>query len=176
MSIRFRLVSMLAAAAIPLLLNPSQAIGAQGSAPTAAVSGAGYCAVDLNAGRSACAATPAEARERAAVGTQRSSVTLARFYENVNFGPPGGAYLSIYGNPCTSRTSDIEYTIKDLTKRYVRDTTWNDRISSLQTFNRCDAKLFEHTGGGGKSTSFIDERTNLVGIGWNDRASSIRLS
>ena len=155
---------------------PGRPIAAASSAAAAPASESRYCAIDLNAHRSACAATPAEARTRAANGAQRGSVVLARFYENKNFGPTKEAPLTMYGNPCTARTTDIEYTIADLTKKYVRDTTWNDRISSLRTYNGCDAKLFENTGGGGNSTGFIDQHSDLGGIGWNDRTSSIRLS
>jgi hypothetical protein len=86
--------------------------------------------------------------------------------------------LGIWGRPCTTPTTDIEYTIADLRTKRIRDTTWDDRISSVRTYNQCDVKFFDGTHGQGAATGFIDSHSDLrfYGAGWNDRASSLRLS
>lgn len=137
------------------------------------------CAINVSTGKSGCAATPEAAHALVASADRTQDHTLATFYENINYGPAGTyEVLNMYGQPCTTSTTDIEYTISNLTLKKLRDVTWNDRISSVKTFKNCDVKFFEHTHGAGASTSFIDSNSNLGTYpgGWNDRASSIRLS
>ena len=158
-------------AAAPLALGVLQA-------PSASAAAGGSCAVSADTGRSVCAASIATAtREIRAIEGTAAAYTLAEFYENINY---GGGVLRIVGSSCTATYSDKEYTIADLTTRFIRTgVTWNDRISSLRTYHSCDARLYQDTHGGGSQTGWIDSNSDLRSYttgNWNDRASSIRLS
>lgn len=55
---------------------------------------------------------------------------------------------------------------------------WSNAISSVRTFNRCDVRLHDPINLGTPYSTWIDASDNLgnIGTGWNDRASSLRLS
>ncbi|MFD0481943.1 peptidase inhibitor family I36 protein [Kineococcus sp. GCM10028916] len=63
----------------------------------------------------------------------------ARSYSGANF---TGNVLSYYGSsPCTSTTTDADFSFSDLTT-----IGWNDAISSVRDYNGCDVKLYINTG------------------------------
>lgn len=55
---------------------------------------------------------------------------------------------------------------------------WNNRISSVRTYNSCDVKLYGLSSFDGASSTWIHYSANLgnIGTGWSNRASSLRLS
>ncbi len=70
------------------------------------------------------------------------------------------------------------YSDTDYTDPSFDDSFWNNRISSVRTYNHCDVKLYDGTNFSGASSTWIDASSNLAGVGtgWSNRASSIKFS
>jgi hypothetical protein len=128
-----------------------------------------HCVVNLDTGRVTCASDQQQARRLSDVGA--AAVRLAVFYDYTGYNEAGGT-LTFEGAEC-SPTYDIEYGLPDLGAF-----GWNNRISSVQTFNRCDVKFFGQVNYEGASSTWIDQAPNLgtIGDGWNNRAGSVRIS
>lgn len=127
------------------------------------------CATAAGSGVVRCAATIEQARVDAGV---TALVLSARFFDlkNRDF---SGAYLELYyPSACTPAYDNENRGFIDL------GSSWNNRISSLNTFNQCDAKLFDGAGYSGAESTWIDVYDDLatLGNGWNNRAGSVRLS
>jgi hypothetical protein len=141
------------------------------SPATAASPGGGgalRCAVNLETGRSACAADDAAAARLAGVGPQ--SVAAVRLWDG--FGFTGASKTFYVGAPCTP-AYDTEYAFPNLGVY-----GWNNRASSVETFNRCDVHLHDGYNYTGAVSTWIDRSGDLraIGSGWNNRASSIGIS
>lgn len=160
------------ATALVMALPATPAVaGETGGAEAAGAPLAAQCAVNLETGRAACHADAAQARQL--VGAA-GDVLVARLYRNTGFddNPP----LSLYAPHSCSESYDDEFGWPDLGN--VNGYSWDNRISSVRTYNNCDVKLHDKVGYEGASSTWIDESSNLanVGDGWNDRASSVSVS
>lgn len=60
----------------------------------------------------------------------------------------------------------------------IQRQNWNDKVSSVNDYNKCDVRLFENVGYGGASTGFVNYGPNAARYlgAWNDRASSFVVS
>ncbi|WP_130865023.1 peptidase inhibitor family I36 protein [Acidipropionibacterium timonense] len=114
-------------------------------------------------------ATPAHAID--SVDWSTGSVVRARFWEHSGF---KGAVFTVHGSrACTPQTSD-----RETVSSYLGSVGWNDVITSIKDYNRCDVKLFADLNYGGDSTGWVDytEKGSYVGALWNDRASFFIIS
>ena len=126
-----------------------------------------YCAVNLDTQKRACAQSQDRARQL--VGSLAVE-WVVKMYDGTGF----SNYLDTFyksGN-CTATYSDTEIGLTDL------GPTLDNKITSLHTNNQCDVKLYGKTGYGGAASTWIDESSNLanIGDGWNNRASSMKVS
>jgi hypothetical protein len=98
--------------------------------------------------------------------------TVAYLYYRTQF---RGTPLKVYktGGDCTGGYGDVEGQVSDLWLL-----GWDNRISSIKTFHKCDVKLYDHPYFGGPSSVWIDEYANLgtLGSGWDNRADSFKVS
>ncbi len=56
------------------------------------------------------------------------------------------------------------------------DTTWNDKASSVKIKAGYKVELFEHVNFGGRSVTLTGDTANLVNLGFNDLASSLKIT
>jgi hypothetical protein len=101
-------------------------------------------------------------------------VLRAALYEHANM---GGHAIYIYGGGnCTTSTTNQDFGASSMPGRLYN--SWNDQVSSFRDYAACDVKLYENKDYGGASTGWMNGGTNgkNVPAGWNDRASSVRLS
>ncbi len=107
-----------------------------------------------------------------AVSGAAALTTIARFYDGTGY--TGATFTVAHQNgPCTTTYADTDYWYVEL-----GSFGWNNRISSVRTYNRCDIKLYDGTNFSGAVSVWIDASSNLSGIGtgWNNRASSVKFS
>ncbi|MER7418391.1 hypothetical protein ABT346_16680 [Micromonospora peucetia] len=147
--------------------------GMVGAAAPAAASPSGkpavqHCIGNLDTGRVTCASDPQEARQRSDVGTM--ALTIAIFYDGTGYS--GATFTWTQSGQC-SPGYDNEWQWDDLS-----EIGWNNRVSSVHTYNRCDVKFFGGTNFTGASSVWIDQSSNLgaIGDGWNNRAGSVKFS
>lgn len=97
-------------------------------------------------------------------------VLIARLYDNSNYDTAAG-YLDVYGNACTSTKTDIDASQSSLG-------SYNNRVSSFQSYSGCATKLYTAGSFGGTSypTSGYLTSTTYVGATMNDNAESARFS
>jgi len=137
------------------------------------------CAVDLASGAVSCADTAsgaaADVGGRNRVNGDYSVVTI---YQNLNFG--GDSLTFTLPHRCTATFSDTDGRVADLTqyRLFFGGPAWNDRISSVRTHDNsfCYVRFYEHIYGKGAASPFFEESSDLRPSGWNDRASSFRLT
>ncbi|GAA3737665.1 hypothetical protein GCM10022225_20650 [Plantactinospora mayteni] len=167
---RIRIVAGLVAAlagVVTFTASPASAgasSGAQGA----------HCVVNLDTGKVACDDTEQQARQLADVGVL--AVNAVKLYDRKNFDPDAGTFTITTTRSCTS-AYEHEYSYN------MAGGAWNNRASSVETFNSCDVKLYDAAGppsdpnltGG---STWIDRAADLsaIGGGWNNRASSLRIS
>lgn len=127
-----------------------------------------HCVGDLDTGRVTCAGSPDDARQLSDIGA--SALTIAIFYDSTGFS--GATFTWTQSSACTP-SYDAEWQWDDLA-----DIGWNNRVTSVRTYNQCDVKLFDGKNFGGASSVWIDSASNLgtIGDGWNNRASSVKFS
>lgn len=114
-------------------------------------------------------AVPLSVEPAVAAPTATSRVLVARAYDGVGY---TGAVWDIYAaHGCTASTSDSEWFLQELG-------SWNDRISSIKTYNHCDVKLYQFTSWKGEASGWINNNSDLrsYGGGWSNRASSLKFS
>jgi hypothetical protein len=118
-----------------------------------------------------CYATEAEAL-RLGTGERAPAVNLVTLYDGFNRGP---ASFTITGpRACTATSGDRDYSHPDM-RRFGGN--WNDRPSSVDTYNQCDiwfSSEIEYIGECGNR--WIDEQMDLRRDSCNNRASSYDLS
>jgi hypothetical protein len=179
-----RISAVLGAVALALVL-PATTVGASESdaGSSAESTEPMYCVLNLANGETACDTSESVARQSVAEG--RTTYLLAQLYDWVNLNPDGGVLNIVDSSPCTDSYADDEKVERDL--REARDSSgtiehWNNRASSVDTWNNCDIKLYDNLNVegsfAGPSSTWIDEADHLseVGDGWNDRASSLKIS
>lgn len=97
-------------------------------------------------------------------------VQIARLYDNASFDTAAG-YLDVYGNACTTSKTDIDSSQSSLG-------SYNNRVSSFQSYNNCATKLY--TGGSFTGTAYPTSgylsSSSYVGATMNDNAESARFS
>ncbi|MEU6073919.1 hypothetical protein [Micromonospora sp. NPDC047074] len=156
---------------IALLLS----IAAVGIANPAAASAANqssarHCVGNLDTGRITCASDQQQARQLSDVGA--AALTIAIFYDNTGYNTAAGTFTWTQSRQCTS-TYDNEFEWVDLSS-----VGWNNRVSSVHTYNQCDVKFYNLANFGGASSTWIDQASNLgtIGDGWSNRAGSVKFS
>jgi hypothetical protein len=162
MSTFFRRSATVAAASLAGIGALFATVVPASAAPVAAQS----CAVNLQTQQSACAASEAQAKQRAAVPT--ASVLAVILYDGVNYS--GQSWSFYVPKPCTSGY-DGEYGVGDLGPV-------SNKASSLHTYNHCDVHLHDPINYGNPHSVWIDQSANLatIGDGWSNRASSMGIS
>jgi hypothetical protein len=141
------------------------------AAPAIAAGSAGAeqrCAVNVATRQTACAANEARAAQLSGVGAL--SVKAVTLYDGTNY---SGASITYYVAKACTAGYDGEYGVGELGAD-----GWNNRASSLKTFNRCDAHLHDGANYTGAVSTWIDASANLaaIGGGWSNRASSMGIS
>lgn len=86
------------------------------------------------------------------------------FYEDINY---DGDRLPLQAGHEIGRLSEWSH-------GFLGTSDWNDTISSVQLVWTVSATLFEHTFFQGSSITITGGAPNLLALGWNDRASSLR--
>lgn len=111
-----------------------------------------------------------DADEAARLADAADSLTIAIFYDGINY--TGATYTWKQTRECTP-SYDPEWQWGDL-----RQIGWDNRVSSVHTYRRCDVKLYDGYNFSGASSTWIDNSANLgaVGGGWSNRASSVKFS
>ncbi|MFJ8964670.1 hypothetical protein ACIRG5_35290 [Lentzea sp. NPDC102401] len=101
-------------------------------------------------------------------GSPGDGLVVARLYHDPNF---GGSEVVVF-NPayqvgCSSSTTDNE-------GGAPLGGAGNNLISSVRTYNSCDVKLFDGTGGTGTASAWLDNAGTLGA--WDNRAGSFKIS
>jgi hypothetical protein len=140
------------------------------AAAAPAVASAAHCVAALDTHRVACASDEKTALRLATPSAAATSVVVARFYDGTNY---SGSSTPVYAPRACTASYDAEWQYADF-----RDFGWNDRVSSVKTYNHCDVKFYKDINFGGGSSTWIDASANLsaIGTGWNNVASSAKLS
>jgi hypothetical protein len=140
-----------------------------GAAPAMATGEAQHCAVDLQTRTTACATSESQAARLAGISPQ--AVKAVTLYDGINYTPP--SYTFYVAAPCTP-TYEGEYGNPNL-QTYGN---FNNRASSVHTYNQCDVHLHDPFNYGSPYSVWIDNSANLanIGTGWSNRASSIGVS
>jgi hypothetical protein len=152
-------------------LGLSMVVAPAASADTLVQSPKSHCYAD-SAGTT-CYATAAEVREHAA-DRGAADYLLVIFYDGLDF-TTDADWIAIWGPaPCTTTTGDIDY-------EDARFEEFNNRTSSVDTFNNCDVRLFDFfdpTRPDNPRTGWIHRDGNLAtpGVNWSNRASAWQLS
>ena len=141
--------------------------------PTAAVAadGSRHCVTNVDSGRTTCGSQDRFARTASSVtASAAAEYVIARFYDGTGYS--GATYTWVQSRPCTA-TYDAEWQWQDL-----RTVGWDNKVSSVRTYNSCDVKLYADVNFGGASSTWIDAASNLgtIGTGWSNRASSVKFS
>jgi len=163
------------AAAVVTVLGAAGAMVLTGSAAAVAAPGTGdarHCVVNLDTRAAACAPAPGEARALADAGV--AALTIAIMYDGTGYG--GASVSFVQSRQCTA-SYDNEWQWDDLSN-VPGWGNWNNRISSVRTYNRCDVKFYDGIDFGGAASTWIDASSNLatVGSGWSNRAGSVKFS
>jgi hypothetical protein len=120
-------------------------------------------------------AAPASASPGGSPTIGSGDLLRAQLYEH-NGG--GGHVLTVKGTTvCTKEYSDRETSWKNLVD--VRGVNFNDAISFIKDFNKCDVRLYKDANflGGPPSIWYNGGGAGVyVGDPWNDEASSIEVS
>jgi hypothetical protein len=142
---------------------------------------ANYCNYNVSTQSGRCFYSEQELLDHNATS---NSLTYITVYNWINYNPDGG-YKTIGGNSaCTVPFDDEGKNISSLVPlKYTMPngsvgTTLNDTITSVDSNDgtHCNVKLFEHVNYTGRSTGWIRDNRDLRGIGFNDLASSLRIS
>ncbi|MFD8500884.1 hypothetical protein [Amycolatopsis sp. NPDC059657] len=139
---------------------------------SAAVSG-DHCVGDLGTGVTKCFATEAEAA--AYHPAAKVWVELVRLYDLPGYAGPS---LRLGGDvtQCTPPTADPEVAVPNLAAYH-----WDNRVSSFKATRQCRVKLWDGYRYAGQSTEggrdgYLDHSENLATIGFDNRATSLKIS
>lgn len=126
-----------------------------------------HCVANLDTRTVACSDDATTARVDAGAV---DALTIAIFYDKVDFKP--GTFTWTQSRECTAGY-DPEWQWGNL-----GDLGWNNRVSSVRTYHRCDVKLFDGVNFTGGASVWIDSSSNLgnIGGGWSNRAGSVKFS
>ncbi|MFC6018798.1 peptidase inhibitor family I36 protein [Plantactinospora solaniradicis] len=151
------------------VLGAMGVLGTVGS-PAAAAEQGRDCVVNLDTKAVTCAATEEQALRAAGAAASR---VIARTYDGRNYS--GAVHTWVQSRACTPGY-DREWQWADLRRTSGGD--WNNRISSVRTYHRCDVRFYDGLDFRGAASTWIDASANLatVGGGWSNRASSIKFS
>ena len=127
-----------------------------------------HCVIDLDSRQVTCARDQHLARQLG--GIAPTALTIAIFYNGTGY--TGATHTWVQSRRCTPGY-DTEWQWDDL-----GDIGWNNRVSSVRTYNRCDVKFYDGVDFKGASSVWIDGASNLgtIGTGWSNRASSVKFS
>lgn len=127
-----------------------------------------HCVVNLDSRKVTCAADQQQAWQLSDITP--TALTIAIFYNGTGY--TGATHTWVQSRRCTPGY-DSEWQWDDL-----GDIGWNNRVSSVRTYNRCDVKFYDGVDFKGASSVWIDGASNLgtIGTGWNNRASSVKFS
>ncbi|SDE01537.1 peptidase inhibitor family I36 protein [Actinokineospora iranica] len=126
-----------------------------------------HCVANLDTQVVRCADTPAGAM-RLATGPGALALTIAIFYDGTGY--TGATYTWVQSRACTP-TYDSEWQWGNL-----GDLGWNNRVSSVHTYNQCDVKFYDGFEFTGAASTWIDNHSDLGVLGWNNRAGSVKFS
>ena len=100
-------------------------------------------------------------------GTPGDGLVVARLYDGTNYaGQQVVIFNPTYQVGCTSGTGDNE--------GGANLGAFDNKASSVRTYNSCDIKLFDGDNAGTPSTGWIDQSANLGS--WSNRANSFKIS
>ncbi|MGW0432702.1 hypothetical protein ACWDV4_09170 [Micromonospora sp. NPDC003197] len=127
-----------------------------------------HCVVNLDSRQVTCAHDQQSARQLSDIAP--TALTIAIFYNGTGY--TGATHTWVQSRQCTAGY-DAEWQWDNL-----GDIGWNNRVSSVRTYNRCDVKFYDGVDFKGASSVWIDGSSNLgtIGSGWNNRASSVKFS
>jgi hypothetical protein len=135
---------------------------------TAAPSGteSRHCVTNLDTKATACSSSMVDAKRQVAA----ASITIAIFYDGTGYS--GATHTWVQAHACSSGY-DEEWQWDDLS-----EIGWNNRVSSVHTYNQCDVKFFDGFNFSGAASTWIDQSSNLaaIGTGWSNRAGSVKFS
>lgn len=158
------------ATALGVLLGLASVAGATAPASAAAhkTTPTRHCVTNLDTRRTVCADDQQRARLLSDAGI--TTLTIAIFYDGTGY--TGATHTWVQSRQCTA-TYDAEWQWADL-----GDIGWDNRVSSVHTYNQCDVKFYGGINFTGASSTWIDQSSNLslIGDGWNNRASSVKFS
>ena len=154
------------AASLALIGIPATA-GAT-TAPARASAAAEACVANVDTQQLVCADNDASALRIMNAKTATSDIIIARIFDGYN--QTGPSFYFVKSGPCTpAYDSEAQW-------GNLGQLGWNNRTSSLLTYNHCDVKLYQYYGFGRPGTGWIDRSDDLSNIRWNDQASSIKFS
>lgn len=147
--------------------GPSSAEPGPTAAPTATHK---HCVFTVEDGKQTCFATTEQSKEY----TAAAGVTVATFYDWVNYNSNGARINIVTPGGCTTTTTDKDYRYADM------PSGWNDRVSSVATPDNgthCDVWFSSDRNYEGEcGNRWIDKHWDLTQVGCYDRASSFELS
>lgn len=100
-----------------------------------------------------------------------ATVALVRFYDNANY---GGDTLTYYGpRSCTSDRTD-----ETIRSRHLFRFNYDNRASSVTTYNNCRVRLYANDNYGIPRSGLISQSADLRNVDddWNDRMSSLQVT
>ncbi|SDZ12653.1 hypothetical protein SAMN05421504_109322 [Amycolatopsis xylanica] len=141
--------------------------------PDATAAPGDHCVADVGTGAVACFAT--EAAADAYHPAAKPRVELARLYDLPGYRGPS---LRLDGDAaqCTPSTADPEVAVPNLALSH-----WDNRASSFKVAAQCRVKLWDGDRYAGQSTEggrdgYLDHSENLAIIGFDNRATSLKIS
>lgn len=121
-----------------------------------------------------------ETEASAALSTRAAEwTTIARLYDPTDYNRPSVTIQWTAGR--CSAEYEREFEIPNLDRMEEPDGTpirFNNRISSIRTYNGCDVRLYQGLNLRGDHSTWIDRSDNLsnIGGGWNNQATSLEIS
>ncbi|WP_340682739.1 hypothetical protein LCL61_29290 [Amycolatopsis coloradensis] len=128
-----------------------------------------YCALNVETDAMSCFST--ESGLQTAMSADVMRVRLGTWFDRVNMDPRGGYLIFFASRVCSHANNDVDHSDSDL-----RDSDWNNRVSSLITAAGCDFRLYDGIDFTGHRTPWIDSSANLGVYGMNNKASSYKIS
>jgi hypothetical protein len=128
------------------------------------------CLFYTGSGTNVCGSSMAEVRDE--ISLPFEAVVVAKIYDWYNYNSDGPV-LHVYApRGCTAPYTPID------AKLPLASLGWNNRATSVETFNSCDIKLYDQVDYEGAASTWIDSYRHLknLGGGWDNRAGSAFLS
>jgi len=128
-----------------------------------------HCVANIVTGVQKCYSSEADAA-KFGTGERVATVPLVTFYDGYNKGP--SSYTARGPRACSTSTTDYDYSHPNMA-----NFGWNDRASSVVTFNHCDIWFSSDKNYEGEcGNRWIDSSMDLRVQSCNNRASSYDLS